>query len=108
VPQFDLSLVVRPTPGFGVSKDALTQALAGSIGLADAAAEWDTDGQDELIHLTGKISAPDLFLAVNALEQALPAAFRASHIAREAPVNELILTLSAPPLSPGATGRHRA
>ena len=93
VPEYDISLVVEPTPGFGVSKDAFAGALAAAVGIRDPAAKWDTDGKVELIHMIGKMSAPDLFLAVAALERELPAAFRAAGISRDSSVNELTVTV---------------
>ena len=90
--EFALVVSVVPPPGFGVSKQCLAMELARAGPFSDVTADWSTDGGTDSIRVSGRVAAPDAFIAARLIDEALPSALRSWHIARDAPVVELALT----------------
>jgi hypothetical protein len=92
VAEFALVLGVVPPSGFGVSKQCLATELGRAGPFSNLVAEWSTDGETDSIRVSGRVAAPDAFIAARLIDEALPSAFRSCHIARDAQVVELALT----------------
>lgn len=90
--EFALVVGVVPPPGFGVSKQCLAMELAKAGPFRDLMADWSTDGETDSIRVSGRVAAPDAFIAARLIDEALPSALRSCHIARDAPVVELALS----------------